>query len=71
MTVTMLRVALVQSDLRQRDVAAHIGVHEVTLSRIVNGRRPASVGVQRCLAATVGRPVDELFDREGRPLVLR
>lgn len=66
-----LRLAVVQSEYgTQRELADAIGVHETTLSKLVRGRGCASVGTQRALALRLGRPVEELFDAGGRPLVV-
>lgn len=71
MAASMLRVAIVQADCSQRELAARVGLHETTLSRLVRGHACASVGTRMALANHLRTPVDSLFGPDGRPLPAR
>lgn len=57
---TPLKLAIVASGLRQKDIAETIGMDEASLSRIVNGLH-ADEPTRAKLAAAVGRTPDELW----------
>lgn len=56
-----LKVAIVASAKRQRDVGRAVRIHEVRLSKIVNGRGIATAIEQARLAKYLGRDIAELF----------
>lgn len=57
---TALKLAIVASGWRQKDIAAEVGLDEPTLSRIVNGLH-ADEETRRAIAGVLRRQVDELF----------
>ena len=57
-----LMLALVDVGLTQRELARRSGVHETTLSRIVNGRLIPSSDEARRIAKVLGRAPSDLFD---------
>lgn len=64
---TPLKLAVVMSGRRQKDIATEVGTDEATLSRIVNGLH-ADDRMRSAIAAALGRQVDELWpaDEEQR-----
>lgn len=59
-TPTPLKIAIFHSGRPQREIADALGIHEATLSRIVNGLR-ADPHIQARIAEVLGRPVADLF----------
>jgi transcriptional regulator with XRE-family HTH domain len=56
-----LKVAIIESELPQHELARRIGVSETVLSRIVQGRRAATETERRKLSVTLQRSIQELF----------
>lgn len=56
-----LKIALVDADMRQRELARLTGIVTSTLSRIVNGDYPGTVAQQQAIAKALRRNVYELF----------
>lgn len=46
----------------QRRLARELGIHESTLSSVVNGRINPDAALQNALANALELPLDELFD---------
>ena len=61
---TPLKLAVVASGVAQKDIAAAVGVHEVTLSRYVNGGFCDPQTRER-IARFLGRGVGELWPHDG------
>lgn len=58
---TDLKVAIVQSGRKQREIAMRAGIPEVRLSKIVTGRDKATADERRALSRTLHRPQGALF----------
>jgi transcriptional regulator with XRE-family HTH domain len=59
-----LKVAILEKYGRQYRFADEVGVDEVTLSRIVNGRRELNADERERWAEVLDRPVEVLFPGE-------
>lgn len=59
-TVTPLKLAIVASGRRQKDIAAAVELDEATMSRIVNGLR-VKPEVEARIAGELGVSVEALF----------
>jgi hypothetical protein len=58
--VTPLKIAIVASGERQKDIGADVGLDEASFSRIVNGLHCSDDLMQK-IARRLGRSVEELF----------
>ena len=58
---TKLKETIRNSGLKQRFIAAKIGMHPTYLSQIVNGRRPIRDKDKQALAGFFGLAVGDLF----------
>lgn len=58
--MTPLRVAIFESDLTQREIAARAGIHESYLSRIVSGLHVGHA-TRVAIAKALGRQVEDVF----------
>lgn len=58
---TALKLAIVASETRQRDIARSARIHETRLSHIVRGRLVATDRERKSLARVLRLPVEVLF----------
>lgn len=56
-----LKIAIVESQLSQVDIAEAAEIHESRLSQIVNGRRKPNPAEQKTLARLLKRKAADLF----------
>jgi len=56
-----LRAALIARGMTQRDLARASGVHEVTISKIINGREQPSLEICEKLAKAAGIKLPKIF----------
>lgn len=57
---TPLKLAIVASGIRQKDIATKVGLDEATMSRIVNGWH-CDDATRRKIAKALGRTVTDLW----------
>ncbi len=57
-----LRIAIIESDLKQYEVARKIGVGEARMSGFVRGRFEPTKDEKKLLARVLKRPIHELFE---------
>ena len=65
-TNKQLKIAIIERGLSQRQLAAAAGMHEATLSLIVNGVYNPSAGQREKIARILERPPEDLFHGEKR-----
>ncbi len=61
--VSRLKIARVSAGMNQFDLAQRVGVSEVGISRIETGRVTPRPELKAKIAAVLGKPTFELFDR--------
>lgn len=60
MNVT-LKMAIVESGLKQKQIAAMAGISEPVLSKVIRGKDSPKLDQARAISRLVKRPLDELF----------
>jgi transcriptional regulator with XRE-family HTH domain len=62
-----LKIAIIESELTQFEVAEAIDVHETRMSQIVNGRREPSEVERKAIARILKRKATDLFPEATAP----
>jgi DNA-binding XRE family transcriptional regulator len=61
--VPRLKVARVAAGMTQFDLAQRVNTHETNISRIETGRLTPAADLKARIAAALGKPTFELFER--------
>ena len=60
---TKLKLAIIGAGYSQRSIAHKCGIHETTLSQIVNGRLNPTQREKSTIATAINKPITELSEQ--------
>lgn len=59
-----IRAQLILRGIRQQDIADQLGVRASSVSQVID-RKARSARIERAIARAIGRPVHEVFPKNG------